>query len=225
LFIADSSLYVHLGGVSSAQLDNGYYHASHHNQRRLHLVLRLLVQDLIVMVVMTLGGWGTWNVGSDSLSSQSDSLTAHPDPIYVAGCPVPDPLKKSSKRGGVGKGRGCTEEVSSHPITSRRPEGGLGGHCTQPKGKGKIISPGELQRPCLPRTRMRNRATGKGGPWGNQRVTRERRRSCSQKVETHPTDTLASADESAMNFRVKFPFLENPLHAANFGEFPFYDVR
>jgi hypothetical protein len=128
LFIADSSLYVHLVGVSSAQLDNGYYQASHHNQRRLHLVLRLLVQGSVVMVVMTLGGWGMWNLGSDSLASQSDSLIAHPDPIYVAGCPVPDPLEKSSTRGGVGKGRGCTEEGSSHPITSRRPGGGLGGH-------------------------------------------------------------------------------------------------
>jgi hypothetical protein len=77
---------------------------------------------------MTLGGWGMWNLGSDSLASQSDSLTAHPDPIYVVGCPVPDPLQKSSTRGGVGKGRGCTEEGSSHPITSRRPGGGLGGH-------------------------------------------------------------------------------------------------
>ena len=27
----------------------------------------------------------------------------------------------------------------------------------------------------------------------------ERRRNCSEKVETHPTDTLASPDESAMN--------------------------
>jgi hypothetical protein len=40
----------------------------------------------------------------------------------------------------------------------------------------------------------------KGGPQGNQRATRERsRRSCSEKVETHPTNTLASNDESAMN--------------------------
>jgi hypothetical protein len=116
-------------GVSSEQLDNGYYQASHHNQRRLHLVLRLLVQGSIVMVVMTLGGWWMWNLGSDSLALQSDSLTTHPEPIYVAGCPVPDPLlEKDSARGGVGKGRGCTEEGSSHPITSRRPGGGLGGH-------------------------------------------------------------------------------------------------
>ena len=128
LFIADSSLYVHLVGVSSAQLDNGYYQASHYNQRRLHLVLRLLVQGSIVMVVMALCWWGMWNLGSDSLSSQSDSLTAHPNPIYVAGCAVPDPLEMSSTRGGVGKGRGCTEEGSSHPITSRRSGGGLGGH-------------------------------------------------------------------------------------------------
>ncbi len=127
LFIADSSLYVHLVGVSSAQLDNGYYQASHHNQRRLHLVLRLLVQGSVVVVVMALGGWGMWNVGSDSLASQSDSLTAERDTIYVGGCPVPDPLKKSSAQGGVGKGRSCTKEGFSHPVTSRQPGVGLGG--------------------------------------------------------------------------------------------------
>jgi hypothetical protein len=132
-------------GVSSTQLDNGYYQASHHNQRRLHLVLRLLVQGSVVVVVMTLGGWGMWNLGSDSLASQSDSLTAQPDPIYVAGCPVPDPLEKSSTRGGVGKGRGCTEEGSYHPITSRRPGVDLADTCTQPKGKGKINSPANFR--------------------------------------------------------------------------------
>jgi hypothetical protein len=116
-------------GVSSAQLDNGYYQASHHNQRRLHLALRLLVQGSVVVAVMALGGWGMVTLGSDSLSSQSDSLTAQPDPIYVAGCPVPDPLLgKDSARGGVGEGRGCTEEGSYHPVTSRRSGGGLGEH-------------------------------------------------------------------------------------------------
>jgi hypothetical protein len=117
-----------LVGVGSAQLDSGYYQASHHNQRRLHLVLRLLVQGSVVVVVMAVGGWGMWNLGSDSLASQSDSLTAHPDPIYVAGCPVPDPLANSSTRGGIGKGRRCANEGFSHSITSRRSGGGLVEH-------------------------------------------------------------------------------------------------
>jgi hypothetical protein len=86
------------------------------------------VQGSVVVLVMALGGWGMWNLGSDSLASQSDSLTARPDPIYVAGCPVPDPLEKDSARGGVGEDRGCSEEGSSHPIISRRPGGGLEGH-------------------------------------------------------------------------------------------------
>jgi hypothetical protein len=37
------------------------------------------------VMVMALGGWGMWNVGSSTLSSQSDSLTAMGDTIYVAG--------------------------------------------------------------------------------------------------------------------------------------------
>jgi len=69
-----------------------------------------------------------WDVGSDALASQSDSLTAQRYPIYVAGCPVSDPLGKISTRGGVGKDEDCSKEGSSHPITSRQPEGGLDGH-------------------------------------------------------------------------------------------------
>jgi hypothetical protein len=65
------------------------------------------------------------SLGSDTLSSQSDSLTAERSTIYVAGCLVPDPLEKSSTRGSVGEGRGCTEEGSSHLITSRQPGVGL----------------------------------------------------------------------------------------------------
>jgi hypothetical protein len=52
----------------------------------------------------------------------------------------------------------------------------------------------------------------------------ERRRSCSEKVETHPTDTLASNDESTMNVLGEANFPENPLTAANFAESPFHDV-
>src|SRR5215210_6384333 len=69
--------------------------------------------------------WGMWSLGSHTLASHSDSLTAERDLIYVAGCPVPDPLEKSSAQEGVGEGRGCTEEGSSHPMTSRQPGGGL----------------------------------------------------------------------------------------------------
>jgi hypothetical protein len=80
-------------------------------------------------MVMALGGWGMWNVGSSTIASQSDSLTAEREPIYVAGCPVSDPLlEKDSVRGGVGEDRSCTEEGTSHPITSRQPGGGLVEH-------------------------------------------------------------------------------------------------
>jgi hypothetical protein len=80
------------------------------------------------VLLMALGWWVMWNVGSSTLASQSDSLTAQRDMIYVAGCPVPDPLEKHSARGGVEEDRGCSEEGSSHPITSRQPEGGLVEH-------------------------------------------------------------------------------------------------
>ena len=64
---------------------------------------------------------GMANVGSSTIASQSDSLTAQQDPIYVAGCSVPDPPQKSSvQEGGVCKGGGCSKEGSSHPITSRQ---------------------------------------------------------------------------------------------------------
>src|SRR5215213_7380101 len=66
-----------------------------------------------------------WSLGSHTLASHSDSLAAQRDPIYVAGCPVPDPLEKSSARGDVGEGRRCSHEGSTHPITSRQPGVGL----------------------------------------------------------------------------------------------------
>jgi hypothetical protein len=116
--------------VSSTQLDNSSFQATNHNEHRNHIALKLLAEGSVVVLVMALGWWGMWNVGSSTLSSQSDSLTAHQDPIYVAGCPVPGPLKKSSRLGGgVEEGKGCNEEVLSHLInTSRRPRGGLEGH-------------------------------------------------------------------------------------------------
>jgi hypothetical protein len=114
--------------VSSTHLDNSSFQATNHKEHRNHIALKLLAEGSVVVLIMALGWWGIWNLGSHTLASQSDTLTAQQDPIYVAGCPVPDPLGKSSTRGGVGEGRGCSEEGLSHPITSRRPGAGLEGH-------------------------------------------------------------------------------------------------
>ena len=120
-FIADSSPCVFLVGMSATQLANASFQATNHKEHRKHIVVRLLAEGSVVVALIAIGWWGMWNVGSDSLASQSDSLTAQPDAIYVGGCPVPDPLEKDSARGGVGEGRSCTGEGSSHPITSRQP--------------------------------------------------------------------------------------------------------
>jgi hypothetical protein len=112
-------------GVSSKQLETSSFQPTHPKEQRNHVVVRLLAEGSVVVLVMALGWWGMWSLGSYTLASHSDSLTAERDPIYVAGCPVPDPLEKSSTRGSVGEGRGCTEEGSSHPMTSRQPGGGL----------------------------------------------------------------------------------------------------
>jgi hypothetical protein len=114
--------------MSDIHLETNSLQATHHNQQRNHCVVRLLAQGTVVVLVIAIGGWGMWNIGSDTLSSQSDSLTAERYPIYVAGCPVPDPLEKSSARGGIGKGGGCTEEGSTHPSSSRQPGVGGRGH-------------------------------------------------------------------------------------------------
>jgi hypothetical protein len=116
-------------GVSSTHLETSSFHASHNKEQRLPIVLGLLAEGSVVVVVMALGWWGMANLGSDTLSSQSDSFTAQRDPIYVAGCPVPAPLEKSSaQEEGGDQGRGCTEEGSSPPITTRQPGAGLGEH-------------------------------------------------------------------------------------------------
>jgi hypothetical protein len=116
-------------GVNSTHLDNSRLQAPHHNQQRVPIVVRLLAQGSVVVLVIALGWWGMTTLGSSTLALQSESLTAHQDPIYVAGCPVPNPLQKSSRRGGVEEGTGCSEEDLSHLInTSRRPGGGLEGH-------------------------------------------------------------------------------------------------
>ena len=74
-----------------------------------------------MVLIVAFGWWAVADLGSST-------LTAQPEPIYVAGCPVSDPLGKSSSQGGVRNGRGCSKEGSSHPITSRRPGGGLDRH-------------------------------------------------------------------------------------------------
>jgi hypothetical protein len=108
--------------MSATRLNNGSFQASYNNQQRLHIVARLLAQGSALVLVVAFGWWGMWKVGSDTLASQSDSLTAERYPVYVAGCPVPDPLEKRSARGGgVGEGRGCSQEGSTHPISSREP--------------------------------------------------------------------------------------------------------
>ena len=126
-FIAHSSPCVSLLGVSSIHLETSSLQAIHHKAQRNHVVVRLLAEGSVVVLVMALGWWGMANLGSSTLASQSDSLTAERSTIYVAGCPVLDPLEKSSTRGGVGEGRSCSQEGSTHPITSRQPGVGLGG--------------------------------------------------------------------------------------------------
>ena len=74
-----------------------------------------------MVLVVALGWWAVADLGNST-------LTAEPEPIYVAGCPVPDTLEKDSAQGGVGKGGGCSKEGSSHPITSRQPGVRLGEH-------------------------------------------------------------------------------------------------
>jgi len=100
--------------MSATQLENASLQAPHHNPQRLLIVVRLLAQGSVVMLTLAFGGWAMADLGSST-------LTAQPEPIYVAGCPVPDRLDKSSAQGGVGKGCGCSKEGVSYPISSRQP--------------------------------------------------------------------------------------------------------
>jgi hypothetical protein len=84
--------------VSSARLQTSSLQASHHNQRRKLVVVRLLAEGL-VLLVRAVGWWGMWNVGGDTLSSQCGSLTAERSTIYVAGCPVLDPSRRARREG------------------------------------------------------------------------------------------------------------------------------
>jgi hypothetical protein len=108
--------------MSSTHLENSSFQATLHNEHRKHIVLRLLAEGSVVVVLMAVGWWGMATLGSYTLVSQTQL-----EPIYVAGCPVADPLQKSSARVDVGKGTGCTKEGSTHPVTSRQPGVGQGG--------------------------------------------------------------------------------------------------
>jgi hypothetical protein len=108
----------------------------------------------VVVALIAIGWWGMWKVGSDSLASQRDSLMAERYPIYVAGCPVPASLEKNSARGGFGKGRGCTEEGSSHPISSRQPGVGLHAHAR--------LAQRQSEDKALPRTSENSTSTHSG---------------------------------------------------------------
>jgi hypothetical protein len=103
--------------VSSTHLDNASFQATNHNEPPNHIALKLLAEGSVVVLLMALGWWGMANLGSYTIVSQTQ-----PEPIYVAGCPVSEPLQKSpTRRGGVGQGRGCSKEGSTHPISSRQP--------------------------------------------------------------------------------------------------------
>jgi hypothetical protein len=126
-FIANSSLCVLLLGMSATRVHNATFQASRNKQQRLPIIFRLLAQGSVLMVVMAYGWWGMWNVGSDSLASDSNTLTAMEGPIYVAGCPVGDPLEEGSTRGGIDGSRDCSEEGFYHQMSSRQPGVRLGG--------------------------------------------------------------------------------------------------
>ena len=117
-FIADSSPRVPLLGVNSTHLETSSFQTNHHKGQRLPIVLRLLAEGSVVVLVLASGWWGTTTLVSDSLQEMRE-------PIYVAGCPVVDALQQSAVKGEASERKGCTEEGSSHPTTSRRPRGGL----------------------------------------------------------------------------------------------------
>jgi hypothetical protein len=113
-FIAHSSPCVCLLGVSATRLENAsLQEASYLKERRVNIVVKLLVESLVVVLLMALGWWGMMTLGSDSLQAMRY-------PIYVAGCPLADTTLEQRSAGG-----GCSKEGVSHPITSRQPGGGL----------------------------------------------------------------------------------------------------
>jgi hypothetical protein len=67
----------------------------------------------------------------------------------------------------------------------------------EPKGKGKIKLPRELLRTCLLGTRV-NKSKSEGWAIGKPTSTSGKEKELLRRW-THPTDTLASNDESTMN--------------------------
>src|SRR3712207_1494572 len=103
--------------MSSTHLDDPSFQATLRNEHRNPIALKLLAEGSVVVLLMALGWWGMVTLGSYTHASQTQL-----EPIYVAGCAVSEPLQKSpTRRGGVGQGRGCSKEGSTHPISSRQP--------------------------------------------------------------------------------------------------------
>lgn len=97
--------------------DDAHFRASPHQQGRLpRNVPRLLAEGGVVVALLASGWWGMSVPGAHTPASESSA----PVPIYVAGCPVGDASQEGSRSGVV-----CSEEGTSHPISSRQPGAGL----------------------------------------------------------------------------------------------------
>jgi len=97
--------------MSATQLENASFQVTNHKEHRKHVVVRLLAEGSVVVALIAIGWLGMWNVGSDTLSSQSDSLTAARETIYIGVCPVPAPLQKSSTRGVLARAEAVLTKV------------------------------------------------------------------------------------------------------------------
>ena len=142
-FIAGSSPCVSLPGMSALRLDEVSSKVSHHQGRPKRIVLSLSAQGSILVLFLAFGWWGIMTLGSHSLASQTDSLGAMGEPVYVAGCPVAASTPEtSSAGGGVGKKNdgGWSEEGLYHSVTSRRPGAGPSGHAYGAEAGGGALS-------------------------------------------------------------------------------------
>jgi len=97
--------------MSPTQLENSSFQATNNNEHRNHIALKLLAEGSVVVLLMALGWWGMWNLGSYTIVSQTQ-----PEPIYVAGCPVAEPLQKSRRGEGV---LGRAEDVQRKALLTR----------------------------------------------------------------------------------------------------------
>ena len=142
-FIAGSSPCVSLPGMSAPRLDEVSSKVSHHQGRPKRIVLSLSAQGSILVLFLAFGWWGIMTLGSHSLTSQTDSLRAMGESVYVAGCPVAASTPEtSSAGGGVGKKKdgGWSEEDLYHSVTSRRPGAGPSGHAYGAEARGGALS-------------------------------------------------------------------------------------